>query len=56
MNEYVATYAQEISHTIKASDTHNAGARAKEYARQNKLVVLSVYRKDVVPVATLPDA
>jgi hypothetical protein len=49
MNEYTVTYVQEVSHVIKAPDTHAAGALAKEYARNNKLMVLSVYRKDIAP-------
>jgi hypothetical protein len=47
--QYVVTYVQEVTHVIEQPDTHAAGARAKQYARDNKLVVLSVYRKDVVP-------
>jgi hypothetical protein len=49
MSEYTATYTQEVSHAIKAPDTLAAGALAKEYARNNKLIVLSVYRKDIAP-------
>jgi hypothetical protein len=53
--QYIATYTQEVSHLIDAPDTHAAGSKAKEYARNNKaLVVLSVYRKDLEPIAGSP--
>ena len=54
MSQFVATFLQETTRTINANDTHMAGALAKEFARNNKLQLLSVYRKDVAPVAPPP--
>jgi hypothetical protein len=51
---YTATFLQEVTRTIVANDTLMAGALAKEFARNNKLQLLSVYRKDVTPVAPEP--
>ena len=56
MPTYTATFLQEVTRTIAANDTHMAGALAKEFARTNKLQLLSVYRKDVTPVAPTPAA
>lgn len=54
MNQYTVTYVQELSHVVNANTTDMAGVYARKYAHEHKLVVLSVYRVDVEPVALPP--